>query len=374
MVSALAARARSSTSPRAERCSDDRRAAGRAAGSCSTTTPVTLAELEQRAPAAAARARDERSGALADAAFDAARARPRARRAASARLSLRRPSKARRMRRACASVRRAARRDAGRDAAGALDGGRGRALAALGGRRGRAGAGAAVDAGVRRRWCSSRAVRPGWELLLARAAVAVAGAGCPPRTRSRASSRWLRERVGEVEWAERGDPPPRPPARRADHARTAATRALRRDHRRRPARGPGRVCRGHGRARRGAVRAGRAWPHAAARRAAAAAHAARLTPAELVAGSQIPERFREVHRLYLEAYAAAHQRRLRHDAAQAQLAGAAVGVPGRPSTPRSQARRRCAARTCWRSSPHAIARAREVQRRQPRAGRPARTA
>jgi hypothetical protein len=28
----------------------------------------------------------------------------------------------------------------------------------------------------------------------------------------------------------------------------------------------------------------------------------RLTPAELVAGSQIPERFREVHQRYLEAY------------------------------------------------------------------------
>ena len=90
----------------------------------------------------------------------------------------------------------------------------------------------------------------------------------------------------------------------------------------------------------------------------------RLSPAELVAGSEIPERFREVHRLYLEAY----QQRIsdvyattRHkhnsleklwaflDAEHPELAG-----------PAEVRRSHMLAFVGW-----AIERAREVQRRQP---------
>jgi hypothetical protein len=91
----------------------------------------------------------------------------------------------------------------------------------------------------------------------------------------------------------------------------------------------------------------------------------RLTPVELVAGSRIPERFREVHRLYLEAYA---QRisdvyataRYKHNSLERLWAFLDEQYPELAGS--AQVRRA----HMLAFVAHAISRAREVQRRQPR--------
>jgi hypothetical protein len=91
----------------------------------------------------------------------------------------------------------------------------------------------------------------------------------------------------------------------------------------------------------------------------------RLTPAELVAGSQVPERFREVHRVYLEAY---QQRisdvyattRHKHNSLEKLWAFLEAEHPDVGSS--AQVRRSHMLAFVG----HAIERAREVQRRQPR--------
>lgn len=145
----------------------------------------------------------------------------------------------------------------------------------------------------------SRQVRPGWELL-SRARLSQWLGWLPEDDPLNVQLRWLRERVGRIAWAG-------PEVRRRGHLlgvriilhrgyRTvgeitdADLRAV-----------PDRVCRGMD-ALDAVLCAEGVLDRTPQRGSQRRLRTARLTPAELVEKSAIPERFAEVHRLYLEAY------------------------------------------------------------------------
>jgi len=203
-----------------------------------------------------------------------------------------------------------------------------------------------------------RAVRPGWELL-SRARLSQWLAWLPTDDPLNEQLAWLRERVGEVAWA--GDE-----IRRRGHllgirivlhrgyisAREITDADLRAV--------PERVCRGMDALDAVLCEAGvldRSPQRGSQRRL----RTGRLTAGELVAGSDIPEGFREVHRLYLEAY---QQRisdvyattRHKHNALEKLWAFLDAEHPEIQSS--AQVRRA----HLLAFIPHAIARAREIQR------------
>ena len=191
-----------------------------------------------------------------------------------------------------------------------------------------------VDAGGLPRWCS--AARCG------RAGRCSRGRGC------RSGSRWLPAgdplrrssshgcaRGSGRSTGRRGDSPSRASARRSDPAARAATAAS--------SRSPTRTWRVSRRpCRRALMRWTRCFARAGcsgARRSAARSGGCggeRLTPGELVAALTDPRALPRGAPSLPGGLRAADQRRLRHDASQAQLAGAAVGVPWTSATPRSR--------------------------------------
>lgn len=170
-----------------------------------------------------------------------------------------------------------------------------------------------------------RAVRPGWDLLT-RARLSQWLAWLPAEDGLNVELLWLQERIGAVTWA--GDE-----VRRRGHllgvrimlhrGYTSAREITDADLRA----VPDRVCRGMDALDAVLCDAG-VLERSPRRGSQRRLRTGRLTAAELVAASAVPERFGEVHRLYLEAYQQADQRRVRDHPAQAQLAGEAVGVPG----------------------------------------------
>jgi hypothetical protein len=145
----------------------------------------------------------------------------------------------------------------------------------------------------------SRSVRPGWELL-SRARLSQWLGWLPAEHPLNRELRGLQQRVGQVEWTGAE-------VRRRGHllgvrillhrgydsAREISDADLRAV--------PERVSRGMD-ALDAVFCAEGVLGRTAQRGSQRRLRSRRLTPAELVAGSQIPERFREVHRLYLEAY------------------------------------------------------------------------
>jgi integrase len=145
----------------------------------------------------------------------------------------------------------------------------------------------------------SRSMRPGWELL-SRARLSQWLGWLPGEHPLNEQLHWLQQRVGRVQWA--GEE-----VRRRGHLlgvrimlhrgydtvgqiTEADLRAV-----------PERVSRGID-ALDAVLCAEGVLARTAQRGSQRRLRSRRLTPGELVAGSQIPERFREVHRLYLEAY------------------------------------------------------------------------
>jgi hypothetical protein len=145
----------------------------------------------------------------------------------------------------------------------------------------------------------SRQVRPEWELL-SRARLSQWLGWLPAEDPLNLQLRWLAERVGEIEWAGAE-------VRRRGHllgvrimlrqgyatAREIPDADLRTV--------PGRVSRGMD-ALDAVLCAQGVFDRTPQRGAQRRLRTGRLSAAELVEGSAIPERFREVHRLYLEAY------------------------------------------------------------------------
>src|SRR4051794_11901865 len=172
----------------------------------------------------------------------------------------------------------------------------------------------------------SRAIRPGWELL-SRARLTQWLAWLPANDPLEHELAWLRDRVGRIEWqSEEG-------RRRGHllrlrimlHRGYTSARAITDGDLRAV---PERLYRGMDALDAALCEAGvlRRSPQRGSQRRL---RRRRLTPAELVAGSQIPERFRDVHERYLEAY----QQRISDVYATTRhkhnSAGEAVGVPGR---------------------------------------------
>jgi integrase len=145
----------------------------------------------------------------------------------------------------------------------------------------------------------SRQVRPGWELL-SRARLSQWLGWLPAEDPLNGELRWLAERVGEIEWAGAE-------VRRRGHllgvrimlrhGYTTAAEIADADLRA----VPGRVSRGID-ALDAVLCAQGVFDRTPQRGAQRRLRTGRLSAAELVEGSAIPERFREVHRLYLEAY------------------------------------------------------------------------
>jgi hypothetical protein len=207
-----------------------------------------------------------------------------------------------------------------------------------------------------------RAVRPGWELL-SRARLSQWLAWLPANDPLERELAWLRDRVGRIEWESAE-------GRRRGHLlglrimlrhgytspreiTDADLRAV-----------PDRVYRGMDALDAALCEAGvlRRSPQRGSQRRL---RRRRLTPAELVAGSQIPERFREVHERYLEAY----QQRIsdvyattRHKHNSLEKLWAFLDAEHPEVASSAQVRRSHMLAFVG----HAIERAREVQRRQPR--------
>jgi site-specific recombinase XerD len=145
----------------------------------------------------------------------------------------------------------------------------------------------------------SRSVRPGWELL-SRARLSQWLGWLPAAHPLNVELRWLRQRIGRIEWAG-GE------VRRRGHllgvrimlhrgydtARQITDADLRAV--------PERVSRGMD-ALDAVLCAEGVLARTAQRGSQRRLGSRRPTPGELVSGSRVPERFREVHRLYLEAY------------------------------------------------------------------------
>lgn len=146
----------------------------------------------------------------------------------------------------------------------------------------------------------ARSVRPGWELL-SRARLSQWLGWLPPDDPLNVQLRWLQQRIATIEWV--GDE-----VRRRGHL--LGVRIML--HRGYETVGqitdadleavPGRVSRGVDAL--DAVLCGEGVLDRSPRRGSQRRlRTGRLSPAELVAGSQIPDRFAEVHRLYLDTYA-----------------------------------------------------------------------
>src|SRR5215216_6684886 len=207
-----------------------------------------------------------------------------------------------------------------------------------------------------------RAVRPGWELL-SRARLSQWLAWLPADDPLKRELAWLRDRVGRIEWeGEEG--------RRRGHllglrimlhrgftsAREITDADLRAV--------PDRLYRGMD-ALDAALCEAEVLRRSPQRGSQRRLRTGRLTPAELVAGSQIPERFREVHQRYLEAY----QQRIsdvyattRHKHNSLEKLWAFLDAEHPEVASSAQVRRAHMLAFVG----HAIERAREVQRRQPR--------
>ncbi|MGE4226687.1 MAG: tyrosine-type recombinase/integrase [Vicinamibacterales bacterium] len=207
----------------------------------------------------------------------------------------------------------------------------------------------------------SRQVRPGWELL-SRARLSQWLGWLPEDDPLNVQLRWLAQRVGQIAWAG-------PEVRRSGHLLGVRIMlregyATAREITEADLRGvPDRVCRGMDTldavlCAEGVL--GRTPQRGSQRRL----RTGRLTPAELVDGSAIPERFAEVHRLYLETY---QQRvsdvyattRHKHNSLEKLWAFLDAEHPDVESS--AQVRRS----HLLAFVPHAIQRAGEVQRRQP---------
>jgi integrase len=203
-----------------------------------------------------------------------------------------------------------------------------------------------------------RAIRPGWELL-SRARLSQWLAWLPASDPLERELAWPRDRVGRIEWESAE-------GRRRGHLlglrimlrhgytspreiTDADLRAV-----------PDRVYRGMD-----ALDAAMCEAGVLRRSSQRRLRRRRLTPAELVAGSQIPERFREVHERYLEAY----QQRIsdvyattRHKHNSLEKLWAFLDAEHPEVASSAQVRRSHMLAFVG----HAIERAREVQRRQPR--------
>ena len=208
----------------------------------------------------------------------------------------------------------------------------------------------------------SRAVCPGWELL-SRARLSQWLAWLPVDDPLARELAWLRDRAGRIEWeSEEG--------RRRGHllglrivlhrGYTSAREITDADLRA----VPDRLYRGMDALDAALCEAGvlRRSPQRGSQRRL---RTGRLTPAELVAGSQIPERFREVHQRYLEAY----QQRIsdvyattRHKHNSLEKLWAFLDAEHPEVASSAQVRRA----HMLAFIPHAIERARAVQRQQPR--------
>ena len=207
-----------------------------------------------------------------------------------------------------------------------------------------------------------RAVCPGWELL-SRARLSQWLAWLPVDDPLARELAWLRDRAGRIEWeSEEG--------RRRGHllglrivlhrGYTSAREITDADLRA----VPDRLYRGMDALDAALCEAGvlRRSPQRGSQRRL---RTGRLTPAELIAGSQIPERFREVHQRYLEAY----QQRIsdvyattRHKHNSLEKLWAFLDAEHPEVASSAQVRRA----HMLAFIPHAIERARAVQRQQPR--------